>query len=238
MEQEAINTERQQQIQAFMENRPERIPRPRDSASLILLRRAAGGVETLMGQRGKRATFASVYVFPGGKVDVGDKRAGAASDLPAETLAKISAKPHLARSYPMAAVRETLEETGLWITAPGAVGETRNLTYRAMAARGEAPALDRLQYIGQAITPMYRPKRFNARFFMAWEEDTRGTLGGSGELSNLGWVKVKAALDLPTVAITQFMLRHVMEMEAAGFPPMKKSIFFTWRNGKRYIRHR
>ena len=85
---------------------------------------------------------------------------------------------------------------------------------------------------------MYRPKRFNARFFMAWEEDTRGTLGGSGELSNLGWVKVKTALDLPTVAITQFMLRHVMEMEAAGFPPIEKSIFFTWRNGKRYIRHR
>ena len=112
MEQEAINAERQRQIQAFMENRPERIPRPRDSASLILLRRAAGGVETLMGQRGKRATFASVYVFPGGKVDVGDKRAGAASDLPAETLAKISAKPHLARSYPMAAVRETLPPPG------------------------------------------------------------------------------------------------------------------------------
>ena len=49
MEQEAINAERQRQIQAFMENRPERIPRPRDSASLILLRRAAGGVHNSPG---------------------------------------------------------------------------------------------------------------------------------------------------------------------------------------------
>lgn len=238
MDQETIDDERKQQIQAFMENRPERIPRPRDSATVMLLRKGQKTVETLMGQRGKKATFASVYVFPGGKVDGDDKRAGFASDLPAVTLAKISAKPDLARSYPMAAVRELLEETGLRITAPGQIGETRNPTYREMADMGHAPALDRLQYVGQAITPMYRPRRFNARFFLAWEEATTGQLGGSGELSNLHWVSLKDALALPTVAITKFMLKHVQDMADAGFPPIDQSIFFTWRNGKRYIRYR
>lgn len=238
MDQETIDDERQQQIRAFMENRPERIPRPRDSATVILLRKGQNRIETLMGQRGKKATFASVYVFPGGKVDASDKRAAYATDLPSNTLAKIASKPDLARSYAMAAVRELLEETGLWITAPGSVGESRNPTYGEMAARGHAPALDRLQYVGQAITPMYRPKRFNARFFLAWEEATEGQLGGSGELSNLHWVSINDALALPTVAITKFMLKHVQDMADAGFPAIDRSIFFTWRNGKRYIRHR
>ncbi|HKW55708.1 MAG TPA: hypothetical protein VJO12_18620, partial [Stellaceae bacterium] len=43
--------------------------RPRDAASLILLRDGARGLEVLIGRRGKGARFMpGRYVFPGGRI--------------------------------------------------------------------------------------------------------------------------------------------------------------------------
>jgi len=43
--------------------------RPRDAASLILLRDGKAGLEVLIGRRGKGARFMpGRYVFPGGRV--------------------------------------------------------------------------------------------------------------------------------------------------------------------------
>jgi 8-oxo-dGTP pyrophosphatase MutT (NUDIX family) len=80
---------------------------PQASATLLLLREAAGGLQVLLQQRVERVAFGGVWAFPGGVVEAVDY-AGftAAADVAAEVAA--------ARA---AAVRETLEETGVDVSA-------------------------------------------------------------------------------------------------------------------------
>ena len=67
------------------------------------------------------------------------------------------------------------------------------------------PALAGLDYLGRAVTPPGGPIRFNARFFVVPAEAVGGTLAGSGELEDLQWWRVEAALALdlarPTRAV-------------------------------------
>jgi len=55
------------------------------------------------------------------------------------------------------------------------------------------PSLHGLRFIGRAVTPPYRPKRFDARFFMANARealiDARPPVDGA-ELSDLQWVSL------------------------------------------------
>ena len=46
--------------------------KPRDSSSLIILKKDKLGVQVLMGKRGQKAVFSNAYVFAGGKVDPED----------------------------------------------------------------------------------------------------------------------------------------------------------------------
>ena len=74
----------------------------RPAATVVLLRDAPDGLETLLIQRGRKLVFfGGAWVFPGGRVDDGD-REGAEDDLAAARIA---------------AVRETREEAGLVISA-------------------------------------------------------------------------------------------------------------------------
>ena len=59
-----------------------RAARPRDAATLILLRRDAAAPRVLMGRRHRSHSFMpDKWVFPGGRVDAGDYRAPAATEL-------------------------------------------------------------------------------------------------------------------------------------------------------------
>lgn len=187
--------------------------RPRDAATLILVR---GGREVMMGQRSKGHVFMpDKWVFPGGRVDPGDARAKAATELTAETEAllrrgTLSRRPP--RAFALAAVRETLEEAGL--TLGGAAG----------------PELDKLRFIARAITPPYRPRRFDARFFMAdadavlaHHEPVQGE-----ELLHVRWFSLEEARALDLPSITRFVLKEV-EARLAGEavqPP-----FLRWSRG-------
>ena len=212
--------------------------RPKDSASLLVLRRRASGtLEVLMGKRQSKAVFGGVYVFPGGKVDRADRKAAPATPADEGILARISAVPDRARSFTMAAVRETFEETGLLLAAAGDVGDTGDEGWEAMRALGLAPDLARLGYIGHAITPPSRAVRFNARFVMAWAEELGGDLGGSGELDDLGYLPVADALERPLVDVTKFMLHEILRRDAAGFDAPDGYPFFSHRGGRRYARY-
>jgi 8-oxo-dGTP pyrophosphatase MutT (NUDIX family) len=187
--------------------------RPRDAATLILVR---GGAEVMMGQRSKGHVFMpDKWVFPGGRVDPGDARAKAATELTAETEAllrkgTISRRPP--RAFALAAVRETLEEAGLTVGGP------------------QGPELDKLNFIARAITPPYRPRRFDARFFMAdadavlaHHEPVQGE-----ELLHVRWFSLDEAKALDLPSITRFVLREV-EARLAGEalqPP-----FLRWSRG-------
>ena len=96
--------------------------KPKDSASLIVLRNKESELQVLMGRRGRKAVFSNVYVFPGGKLDACDKLPNPASNLRQSLSERISTDIGKSSSFAMAAVRETFEETGLFLGAPGDVG--------------------------------------------------------------------------------------------------------------------
>jgi 8-oxo-dGTP pyrophosphatase MutT (NUDIX family) len=198
------------------------VRRPRDAATLILLRRRDGRVEVLMGVRHRRHVFMpNQYVFPGGSVDPGDSRVVPATPLRADVAARLAraCTPARARALAVAAVRETFEETGLMVAARAASPQLGSIRepWPAFTARGLAPALDRLEYLMRAITPPGRPRRFNTRFFVAHASAALGELAGNGELEDLHWVAIDRALALPIPQITECALRLVRERQAA--PP-------------------
>ena len=72
--------------------RPAKVPRPRDAATLILVRTVRGERVVLMGQRARGHVFMpDKWVFPGGAVDRPDALASAASELRPEVEAKLNA---------------------------------------------------------------------------------------------------------------------------------------------------
>jgi len=95
--------------------------RPRDAATLILVRQRGKIPEVLLGCRdAKHAFMPNRYVFPGGRVDPADARVPVATPLDRfvdERLRK-AATAQRARALAVAAVRETFEETGLMLAKP------------------------------------------------------------------------------------------------------------------------
>ncbi len=192
---------------------PERAARPKDAATLVLLRRDGGVPAVLMGQRHSRHRFMpDRYVFPGGRVDRGDGYVRPASALKAgvaERLAR-SCTPRRAQALALAAVRETFEETGLVLGRPLEGGPGRvPRAWCEFFASGRGPALDGLAYICRAITPPYRPMRFDTRFFLVDGATAEGELRGNGELLDLRWILIPEAKTLPIPGITGYVLAMV-----------------------------
>ena len=215
-----------------------RATRPRDAASLILLRLEAGEPRVLIGRRPPGARFLpGRYVFPGGAVEPDDGRARPASQLAADLaeLMAVGNKTARARGLAMAAVRETFEETGLLLVEPGDVGPVGSTSWSTMRRRGVAPALRRLAYVGRAITPVPSPIRFHARFFVADARHVRGELGGDSELVDLHWCPVSALAELPTIEVQSFMLAHALATLTHRDAASLARPLFTRRAGRRYV---
>ena len=67
-----------------------RVVRPKDSASVMVVRQGADGPAILMGRRGASAVFGGFWVFPGGKVDAADRCARPAHELHPAAAAKVA----------------------------------------------------------------------------------------------------------------------------------------------------
>src|SRR3546814_15717428 len=86
--------------------RSSEILRPRDAATLIIVRRGKNGGEVLMGERSSAHVFVPEnYVFPGGRVDRSDAFVQPATPLRQDVLELMSrsATPRRARAMAMAA---------------------------------------------------------------------------------------------------------------------------------------
>lgn len=156
-----------------------RSPRPRDAATLILLRTDAGRPRVLMGRRASGHAFMpDKWVFPGGRLDRGDWFMPVATDLCPEVAAAVAAPPcrplasplRLARALALAAVRETFEEAGLVVGRPAPVPARVPSGWARFAGAGVLPDLSGLAYLARAVTPPGRSRRFDARFFLARAE--------------------------------------------------------------------
>lgn len=194
-----------------------RAVRPRDAATLILVRRDGAKPRVLMGRRNRGHDFMpDKWVFPGGRVDRGDHRAPAATELRPEVAAKLAltaaGRAGLPRALALAAVRETFEEVGLLLARPVPAWPAAG-AWRPFLALGAAPDLAALSFVARAITPPYRPKRFDARFFMAEAERlvSLDRAPDCGELDEIAWVDLDEALALNLPNITRFVLGDIAE---------------------------
>ena len=173
-------------------------PRPRDAATLIIYRPLKSSVEILMGLRHKSHKFLpDRYVFPGGGVERGDSRVRVASPMSERTQRLLMRKTKKARARGLvaSAVRETFEETGLIVGGKDPdPAKSVPKKWSKFFQTGFAPNLKDLDYIARAVTPHWRPIRFNARFFMVNAEKLTGILRGNGELLNLQYFKLEKAL--------------------------------------------
>ncbi len=182
----------------------------RDAASILLVRPTPGGPQVLMGQRGASAAFMpEKFVFPGGALDAGDAAIALATPLNPDCTSRLAqghAAPH---ALVAAAVRELWEETGLALGVPGDWPDAPP-DWQGFAARGLRPDAGALRYIFRAITPPGRPRRFDARFFLAEAGHVAGDLddfsAACEELSHLHWVPMAEARRLNLPFITEVVL--------------------------------
>jgi len=104
------------------------------------------------------------------------------------------------------------EETGLIVGRQASGLTAPPASWADYYAQGVAPSLSSFRFVGRAITPPMRHKRFDARFFMADAAealiDDRPPIDGR-ELADLRWFTLPevAGLDLPNV--TRFVISEV-----------------------------
>ena len=190
--------------------------RPRDAATVVLLRDAVAGPEAYLLRRVKAMAFAAgMHVFPGGSVDPAD----ASTDLawagpPVAWWAQaLGADEPLARSLVCAAVRETFEECGVLLAGPSgeelladvssdeweaerAALEAREQSLSELLARRRLVLrADLLRPLAHWVTPELEPKRFDTRFFLAAMPAGQRARHVGGEADARVWLRPQDALD-------------------------------------------
>jgi 8-oxo-dGTP pyrophosphatase MutT (NUDIX family) len=188
------------------------------ASTVVLLRegdRRPGGLEVYLLRRHVDMAFAAgMCVFPGGGVDPRDFDAdiGWVGPTPARWAELLGTDEAFARALVCAAVRETFEESGVLLAGPDAdsvVGDTtgpdweedrRRLEARELSfteflqRRGLRLRTDLLRLWGSWVTPVFEPRRYNARFFVAELPAGQVTRDVSTESDHVVWMPVRDAI--------------------------------------------
>ncbi|MDE0886809.1 MAG: NUDIX hydrolase [Myxococcota bacterium] len=218
-------------------------PKPRDAASLLLLKGSGPEASILMGRRPAASSFApDFFVFPGGKLEPHDHGLPCPFPLRPETerglRTSASVSAETARALANAAIRETYEETGLLLARPGRFPSPAHGPWHAFSRRGLAPDHSALGMIGRAITPRKSPVRFHARFLLADASATLGQLRPNEELLDLAWYPLDEALQLPAIDVTQILLREVLEAVRNGLDhALPRRAFIRYRGETPMVRY-
>ncbi len=183
----------------------------RDAATLILVRDAGGTPSVLMGQRGTSAVFMpDKYVFPGGAVDAADTGVTLPAPLSEPCRSRLAERSGgtLPEALAVAAIRELWEETGLRLGRAGPWAAPEG--WRGFAEGGLAPDTSALRFFFRAVTPPGRPRRFDARFFLAdaaaLADDPDDFSRAEDELTHLHWVPLAEVRRLNLPFITRIVL--------------------------------
>jgi 8-oxo-dGTP pyrophosphatase MutT (NUDIX family) len=216
----------------------------RDAATLILLDRDGGETKVLMGRRHAGHKFMpGKFVFPGGAVDPEDYRMAIAGPLDERVAAKLvvhtrRTSQEYARALALAALRETFEETGLalGVTDLGAPEEPPAGVWARFAETGVFPTLEGLDFVARAITPPGRPKRFDARFFVAdalWiAHRAPDVIHPEAELTELVWVPMDEALRLEIPNITRMVLDDLASLGPGPWDRSRPRPFYRMVRGQ------
>jgi 8-oxo-dGTP pyrophosphatase MutT (NUDIX family) len=152
----------------------------REAATVVLLRPHGGRFSVFLVRRSRAVGFLpTAWVFPGGRVDPSDQ--DLAAGLPDGG----------ARG---AALRETLEEAGIWIGEGDApLARERRQAGDPAWFSGLVPHPERLVPWSRWITPEAEPRRFDTRFYVAiLGEGAAGRHDGS-EVVDSGWFDIADA---------------------------------------------
>jgi 8-oxo-dGTP pyrophosphatase MutT (NUDIX family) len=205
--------------------------RPRDAATLILIDRSGSVPKVLLGKRHASHKFMpGKFVFPGGGVDPSDKSMPVAQPLDPHAEARLLARFHKgspvrARALALAAIRETCEETGLLLgtrreDATNVGAKVPDGPWAPFGQHRVLPDLAQIHFVGRAITPPGRPRRFDARFFTmdasAVAHRIEGITGPNAELTELVWMPLAEAKELDMPAVTGVMLDELDARIAQG----------------------
>lgn len=222
--------------------------RPVDAATLIIIDRKGKSPKVLMGKRHEGLKFMpGKFVFPGGRIEAGDRSmtvAGALHSRAEQALMARVIRPSAQRSraLALAAIRETYEETGLLLGTKDYGGPERppaGTAWSAFQEQGVLPDLEALHFIGRAVTPPKRVRRFDTRFFAvdrtAIAEEVGGVVGPDAELVELIWVTIAQAKALDLPPITTVILGELEARIEAGFGHMLPVPFFYQQRG-RFVR--
>jgi 8-oxo-dGTP pyrophosphatase MutT (NUDIX family) len=153
-------------------------------------------------------------VFPGGGVDRRDFDAdiGWVGPSAAQWGDLLGCDEAFARALVCAAVRETFEESGVLLAGPteeSVVGDTTGADWEAdrralegrevsftsfLERRGLKLRTDLLRLWGSWVTPVFEPRRFNARFFVAEMPAGQVTRDVSTESDEVVWLSVRDAI--------------------------------------------
>ncbi|MGY6550125.1 MAG: NUDIX hydrolase [Roseinatronobacter sp.] len=188
----------------------------RDAATVILLRGTGKDAQVLMGQRGASAAFMpEKFVFPGGALDDTDRALPCAAPLNAACARRLAVGGADPQALAMAAIRELWEETGLTLGRKG-IWNAPPASWAGFQARGLIPDPSPLRFIFRAITPPGRPRRFDARFFLAPAEAITGDLDdfaqAGSELRHLRWIALPETRRLNLPFVTEVVLAELAAM--------------------------
>jgi 8-oxo-dGTP pyrophosphatase MutT (NUDIX family) len=190
----------------------------RHASTVVLLRDGdgrPGGLEVYLLRRHVDMAFAAgMCVFPGGGVDKRDFDAdiGWVGPTPTQWAQRLDTDEAFARALVCAAVRETFEESGVLLAGPtedtvveDTTGEdweadrhrleTREVSFTDfLERRGLKLRTDLLRFWGSWVTPVFEPRRFNARFFLADLPAGQATRDVSTESDEVVWLPVRDAI--------------------------------------------
>jgi len=198
---------------------PPRVPgqravRPKNAATVMIIRRDGPKPRVLMGKRhGGHSFMPDRWVFPGGRIDRADYRAPFASDLRPDVggLFERYLPANRGRALALAAVRETWEEAGLLLAKPGSAKASG--PWKDFVEQGVLPDLEAMDVVARAITPPAVAKRFDTWFLLADAERlvSLERQGDCGELEEIAWVEFEDAMGLPLPAVTRMMIKETVE---------------------------
>jgi 8-oxo-dGTP pyrophosphatase MutT (NUDIX family) len=190
----------------------------RPASTVVLLRDGdgrPGGLEVYLLRRHVQMAFAAgMCVFPGGGVDERDFDAdiGWVGPSPAQWAALMGTDEAFARALVCAAVRETFEESGVLLAGPTSTTlvedttgeeweedrrrlEAREVSFTSfLERRGLRLRTDLLRLWGSWVTPVFEPRRFHARFFLAEMPAGQITRDVSTESDQVVWLPVREAI--------------------------------------------
>lgn len=223
------------------------IVRPKDASSLIILKKNRDETFVLMGKRPLSSRFMpGVFVFPGGVLEKEDRLANKFFNLKSNSYKnknnfKANSISH-AQSLLLTAIRETAEETGLYLAKKKNYEKKQfnisNSTWQKFIKNLYFPSIDKLFFFGRAITPSTIKIRFHARFFIAFYENFIGEIESNGELEDIGWYSLKDAKKNNIADVTEFIIDEISKYNNnySKLPYKKSFPMFTWKYNKRSIK--